>query len=109
MISIVNQIFLNRLLVIDKRSKEIHLKGQRPTSKFDYSLFGKELTDFVTPDNYVWMMVVDQEIPYPKEMASIEKAYPQFTAWVQAGGKLTYNWYDVTYRDANYMYIGKYK
>lgn len=87
--------------VVGQRSKEIHLKGQKPTPKFDRSLLGT-LTDFVTPDNYVWLMVTDQSIAYPTEGAAINAAYPNFDAWVKSDGKLPYNWYDTFNTDKIY-------
>lgn len=84
---------MDLFVVIGNRGKEIHLKGQQPTAKFDRNLFSK-LTDFVTEDHYVWMVVVDKEIAYPTENSGIELAYPGFADWVNQNGNLPYDWYD---------------
>ena len=64
--------------VVSKREKEIHLKGQKPTALFDRSLFSG--TDgFMTKDGYVWMMAVEKQIPYPKEIRDIRNVFPNFS------------------------------
>lgn len=88
-----NQYNIDLFTIIEKRAKEIHLKGQKPTSKFDQSLMGNKLTDFVTADNYVWMMLTDKSIAYPTERVSISDAYPNFDEWVEKDGHTSFNWY----------------
>lgn len=80
-------------VVVNSREKEIHLKDQKPTSKFNYDLFSGT-NGFMTKDNYVWMMVVDKHIPYPKEVSSVEDVFPNFTQWVESNGRQRSNWYD---------------
>lgn len=85
---------LDLFVVVEKRGKEIHLKGQLPTSKFDQTYF-KNLKDFVTPDHFVWMMVVDKPIRYATEMTNIQNAYPDFAKWVENNGNnMVGDWYN---------------
>jgi LruC domain-containing protein len=70
---------LDIFTVIDKRAKEVHFKGGRPTVYFNYSYFGATYKqDFSTPDNWVWAVLSDKSIRHPLEFRKIYHAYPNF-------------------------------
>ncbi|MDD3108282.1 MAG: LruC domain-containing protein [Alistipes sp.] len=86
---------LDLFAVVGQRDKEVHLKGQTPTQKFNRDYFKiQNLTDFVQADGYVWMVVaIGSKCPYAQEMVNIETAFPSFASWVQSAGKSYDDWY----------------
>lgn len=82
---------IDLFVVINERGKEIHFKGQVPSSFNTVSANG--VTDY-QKDGYVWMVLMDTPKQYPVEYTSIETAYPNFTQWAKSLGTTNTDWYN---------------
>lgn len=106
------KINLDIFAMVFERGREIHFKGQKPTQKFSLQYFSstRPKTDFSTSDNWVWAIISDKSIRYPKEYVKIYNAYPNFKVWAESGGIINSTWYspsvaDSLYRKSNFSYI----
>jgi LruC domain-containing protein len=95
------------------RSHEIHPADYPPTDQVDIELWntGDDTSDpdsgrwYRTVNNMPWFFMMPQEIPYPRERASILDAYPYFDEWIATPWDYE-NWYlDIQgHRDYNFIY-----
>ncbi len=80
---------------------EIHLPGYPPTSLGKSKLFGTadDATDansknyYLTKKGMPWAINLPATFKYPKEGATMQQAYLNFTAWANSGGVNFPNWY----------------
>lgn len=86
-----NKSLIDVFLLVNERGKEIHLKGQKATSK--NTLTGNGVENY-QKDGYVWMVVIDTPKQYPAELINIETAYPNFTEWAKSLGESNTDWYN---------------
>lgn len=98
--------------VFKERTKEVHFKNEKPTERFNTSLFiaTRPMTNFSTIDNWVWAIISDKSIRHPLEFVKIYNAYPDFKLWVESSGGTNIKWYssptkDSLYTKGNYSYI----
>jgi len=95
------------------KSHEIHPADYPPTELVNNDLWGSD-DDTSDPDawrwyrtanNMPWFFMMPQEVPYPRERASILNAYPFFDDWVASPWDYE-DWYLDTpeNRDYNYLY-----
>jgi len=84
------------------RSYEVHLKNQKPTEAFDYSLFagvGQDVSDtsqgeyFQTDTGMPWALEVGTEWRYPYEYVELSAAYPDFPDFATSSGQTNQDWY----------------
>lgn len=86
-----NKSIIDIFVMVDQRGKEVHLKGQKPTSR--NTVNGNNVVDY-QKDGYVWMVAIDFPKEYPLEYVNIATAYPKFTDWVASKGRTQKNWYN---------------
>jgi len=94
----------------ENKTKEVHFKGQIPSSYFDLSLFQPTgRTDFSSAyDSWVWAIMSDKSVRHPLETVRIHNAYPDFGLWVSNQDKT--NWYgskilDSLFTKINFTYF----
>ncbi len=84
------------------RGREVHLTNYPPTTLADRSLLGSsdDLSNpniglyYVSTQNYPFALCLDSEFfAWPEETVSIDKAYPDFTKWVESKGASHPDWY----------------
>ncbi|MGE0092511.1 MAG: LruC domain-containing protein [Bacteroidales bacterium] len=89
--------------IFGTRSLEVHFKGAIPTSFFNYAYFiSTHKTDFSTADNWVWAILSNRSIKYPKEYVKIYHSYPNFKVWAESGGNTASDWYTPAVTDSLY-------
>lgn len=89
--------------IFGSRSLEVHFKGAVPTNFFNYAYFlSTYKTDFSTVDNWVWAILSDRSISYPKEYVKIYHAYPNFKIWAESGGNAASVWHNPAIADSLY-------
>lgn len=95
---------LDVFTVFKERTREVHFKNEKPTERFNTSLFvaTRPMTNFSTIDNWVWAIISDQSIRYPLEFVKIYNAYPNFKLWVESSGGTNVNWYSNSVKDSLY-------
>ncbi len=95
------------------RSIEIHLPGQKPTSKVNMSLFGTQddASNFDLGFTYKnsnglpWALHVMQSIKYPKENSDFSNAYVNFRNWAESSGVTHTDWYYQTNANMNSIHF----
>lgn len=75
---------LDLFVTLGERGREVHVKGHPATAKLNADL--EKYSSYVSAENWVWALILPDNIKYPKEMTPIYEAYPLFKDWVQ--GKL---------------------
>lgn len=107
-----SKINLDLFSVYKDRWREVHFKDQKPTERFNTSLFivTRPMTNFSTIDNWVWAIISDKSIRHPREFVKIYTAYPDFKLWAESSGNTNLNWYsssviDSLYTAGNFNYI----
>lgn len=89
--------------IFGSRSLEVHFKGAVPTNFFNYAFFlSTYKSDFSTADNWVWAILSDRSISYPKEYVKIYHAYPNFKVWAESGGNTATDWHNPAVADSLY-------
>ena len=84
----------------DGKRTEIHLPGFAPTEFGKTTQFGNgndaSITEgyYVSKERLAWGICIPGDTPWawPKETASIQNTYPNFTGWVTSGGKQNADW-----------------
>lgn len=97
-----SDIVINPYLIVNQdRGKEIHLPGNKPSSKASEKLFGQSQDNsdkgeyYKSKDgNLPWALDVPDNIPYMNEREDFIKGYLRFTKWAESNGKEYNNWYD---------------
>ncbi len=93
--------------------EEIHVSGYAP-SKFGINMYNnlKKNSSNLNPndsryyyskDNFTWGLLVPDNIPHTYESVDFIKAYPKFRNWAVSGGREYANWYDIEYREEQYL------
>lgn len=92
----------NPFLISDgRRSYEIHLPGNTPTSLADKNLFGYQDDKsnpgagkyYIGTDNWPWALQFTEPFTYPAESKAVNDAYSKFGAWAASGGTKFNDWY----------------
>jgi LruC domain-containing protein len=89
------------VILSKKREKELHAPGNRPSIKANKSLFGTaddssnegQSRYFLSSQNLLWGLNVNQAIPVPKNGISISDSYPEFSLWATSGGTTHTSWF----------------
>jgi len=101
-LSALNQEGTNPFIFVDgDRGREVHLVGQKPTSKMNTSFFGQSADVsnpgtgeyFIGDQNDPWAIEINEDYAPPREKVDIRGAYTKFNTWVSSNGGQYADWY----------------
>jgi LruC domain-containing protein len=100
----------NFFIVVNQRSREVHLPGFLGTTKFDVSLAsGVSLhpnDNFKDAQGMMWGLMFPEYFSYPLERKAIINAYTHFAAWATSSGAQYPDWFmdKAGYRNESLIY-----